>query len=445
MFIRRPEYVIIKMLPENHVMIVNIQKEEKAIYDEIASVILSYVDHNPHHIDELVSQIMPNFCNVTPNELKKDLIAFFNELNIKGFILIEQDINQLIINPLKDLHLEITMKCNERCLHCYLPNEIKDKAEILSFNKIRSIINEFTQMGGKTIILSGGEPLLHPDFLDILKYCHLKQLDIAVFSNLTLFTEMHLRAFKDYAVKLVQTSIYSLDSSKHDFITQNKGSLKKTLQNLELLYKNNIHVQIACPVMKDNKDDIVELLKYARQKNIRLRTNALLLPQINGNRTFCKGAELTLEEKGCMICNLLEEDLEYTKDNLLKVDNYSAQIANETDRFLSSPRCNAGYQCCISTNGNVYPCPEWTTFKLGNIFEKSLYEIWNTSKELKSLIEVNQFKNFPRCIECEAIDFCKFCFNLNSTKGPFLCPHDDICKESFLTKELVEKNSIANT
>jgi radical SAM protein with 4Fe4S-binding SPASM domain len=241
---------------------------------------------------------------------------------------------------------------------------------------------------------------------------------------------------------VVQTSIYSLRPTIHDKITRVHGSLSKTIKAVESLLKAGIKVQVSCPIMNINKDEVPDLINFCKKRNIRLKTNALLIPQDNGNREFVDTSRLTLEQKECMLCGMMECDLHYTKNNLLQISNHSESFYQNPKDFLKSTVCGIVEESlCVSSNGDVYPCEGWKKYKLGNIFEESLNDIWRYSDDIRMLRQINKQRNFNKCLECKAIDYCKRCFvDVNDeNEGELLRINPRVCKEAFLVKSIIER------
>lgn len=82
------------------------------------------------------------------------------------------------------IQFELTSRCNERCIHCYIPNSKKDHGFDMPTAKVKSVLDEFAELGGLHVTLSGGEAFMHKDILDIVRYCREKDLKISILSNL---------------------------------------------------------------------------------------------------------------------------------------------------------------------------------------------------------------------------------------------------------------------
>ena len=134
---------------------------------------------------------------------------------------------------LNGIQFELTSRCNERCIHCYIPNAKKNSGGDMSLEKVKSIIDEFAENGGLQVTLSGGEVFLHKDIIPIIKYCREKDLMITILSNLIALRDYQIPVLKEYNVSAVQVSLYSMDASVHDLITTVKGSFNKPKAAIE--------------------------------------------------------------------------------------------------------------------------------------------------------------------------------------------------------------------
>ncbi|MDO8813538.1 MAG: radical SAM protein [Gallionella sp.] len=126
---------------------------------------------------------------------------------------------------LYSLVLELTYRCNEKCVHCYMPDMRKGKE--LSLAEIENLLDQFIALGGFTIQLTGGEALLRKDFPQILKAVTRRGLLPSITTNLTLLDDRLLKAIVEAAPYSVGCSVYSARPELHDAITKVKGSCQK--------------------------------------------------------------------------------------------------------------------------------------------------------------------------------------------------------------------------
>jgi radical SAM protein with 4Fe4S-binding SPASM domain len=240
-------------------------------------------------------------------------------------------------------------------------------------------------------------------------------------------------------LSLIQVSLYSMDPEIHDFITTVKGSFDKTIASIEKLVAADIPIQISCPIMKANRKGYDKVLEYAKKLKVKAQTDYIMMARADLD-TENLANRLSLEETEELLRDIIENDIQYREDTL-KQSSISDEIAFDIERFKKQPVCGVGYDnCCITANGDVYPCAGWQDYVLGNVYKQSLQEIWENSERVKELRKITQ-ASFPQCIECEARDYCARCLvrNYNESNGDMFAINHHFCDVAFLNKRLVEE------
>jgi radical SAM protein with 4Fe4S-binding SPASM domain len=164
------------------------------------------------------------------------------------------------IPSLRYLEFQITDRCNLRCRHCYIGDGLHQD---LPLEKIFKVLKEFEEIQGLRLLLSGGEPLLHPHFWKINEILREFPFRSILLSNGTLIT-------KDIAKKLrVHEVQVSLDGMKegHESI-RGEGTFEKTLQAIDNLQEANIRVSIATMIHRRNLKEFDRLASLIQSKNI---------------------------------------------------------------------------------------------------------------------------------------------------------------------------------
>ena len=447
-------------------------------YDEVGAVFLSQISRQPIDTDVIII----NLCNIygaaEKDYIKRDFLEFIENLANHKFVVIGNTIEELVAQdldfcyqvdnpktlavdytqltaeqPTKDtqdfflqqdkesprlaaLQFELTSRCNERCIHCYIPNGKKNTGFDLSFEKFKYILNQFVEMGGLHVTLSGGEALMNKDILKILRYCREKDLQISLLTNLISLKDEQIPVLKEVNLSLIQVSLYSMNAKIHDMITTVKGSFEKTKTAIEKLYAADIPVQISCPVMKANKDGYDEVMKYAQSLRMKSNTDYIMMAQANLD-TENLANRLDLVETEKVIRDIIDCDLDYNNKTLKQLPISSIPL----EEYAEMPLCGAGVNdLCVTVTGDVYPCAGWQDFVVGNVFKQSLKDIWEKSPKLAEVRKVKQ-KDFPNCLTCEARDYCNMCLvrNYNENNGDMFKINQHFCDVAFLTKRLVEE------
>ncbi len=419
------------------------------ILSETGAVFFSVLDRKPQTLDELTKEISKQFTDIDISTIKNDAREFFSMLEQDGFIvsgetmqeceekdmrfsykilesdIIKKDFSPTIIHPEKDtqdfleeyfkgkpqltnLHIEITSKCNERCLHCYIPHE--NKINHIAPDLFYDILEQCKDMRLLHLTLSGGEPMLHKQFCSFLRKCREYNFSINVLSNLTLLDDKIIEEMKANPLLGVQVSLYSMNPNIHDEITQMKGSFEKTKNAIFKLIDNDIPLQISCPIMKQNKDCYDDIIKWARKHKIHVGADYVIIAGYNHTKQNLN-CRLSIDEIKEIINSKVASDVKHIEQMEMLAEERKNIMSND---FVCSI-CR--FSICITENGNVYPCAGWQDYVVGNVKETSLNDIWNNSKKVQYLRGIRN-KDFPKCIQCSDKEFCTMCMVRNANESP---------------------------
>ena len=139
--------------------------------------------------------------------------------------------------------LEITARCNNNCRHCYInlsPGDSAAKSLELSPKEISDIANDAVKLGAIWCLITGGEPLLRPDFEEIYLLLKRKGLLLSVFTNATLINEKHIALFKKYPPRDIEVTVYGATKETYEGITRLPGSFDMFTRGLDLLVSSGI-------------------------------------------------------------------------------------------------------------------------------------------------------------------------------------------------------------
>src|SRR5271163_151664 len=124
------------------------------------------------------------------------------------------------------VHMDVTYRCNERCVHCYLDHD--DHGEMTTA-EIKGVLNQLAEAGVFFITFSGGEVLMRRDFFEIVEYARRLQFNVKVKTNGVMIREAQARRLRELGVEQIQISVYSRRPEVHDAITKLPGSLRRTV------------------------------------------------------------------------------------------------------------------------------------------------------------------------------------------------------------------------
>lgn len=469
---------------DDSVHITNQLSFQDRVYDETGADFLKEINRTPQEMNNIVDRLHKLYGDsVSRQELYDDFMEFVTDLVEYKFLVMGETADELDANDiefsysmanlktqtddftqvtkqhvqettrdliweesqrkprLNAIQFELTSRCNERCIHCYIPNGKKNHGFDMSAEKVKSIIDEFAEMGGQHVTLSGGEVFMHKDIIPIMQYCREKDMRISILSNLISLKDEQIPAIKEANISLLQTSLYSMDPAIHDAITTVPGSHAKTKVNLEKLIAADIPCQISCPSMKINYKGYVEVLKYAQSLKIKAYTDYMIKAQADFDTSNLANRP-SLEETEELLRDIIEYDIDYRNLTLQQMSKSEMQRI-EPEKYAQQPLCSVGINdFCITANGDVYPCSGWQAMICGNVYKKSLKEIWDNSPQFKELRKITQ-GSFPQCLICEARNYCHICLvqNYNESNGDMFKINPYYCDVAFLNKRLVEEYS----
>jgi MoaA/NifB/PqqE/SkfB family radical SAM enzyme len=160
--------------------------------------------------------------------------------------------------------LDLTYRCNNACRHCWLRLSAEDrkKKDELSFDEIRRIVGEARALGCRDWSLSGGEPMLRPDFAEIFAYIARASRSYSLNTNGTLITPAIARLMKREGQKMV--AIYGATAAVHDHVTRVAGSFEAAMRGFAYLKEAGAGFAVQVVPMRGNRHELDEMLKLAR-------------------------------------------------------------------------------------------------------------------------------------------------------------------------------------
>lgn len=315
---------------------------------------------------------------------------------------------------LNNLQIELTDSCNERCIHCYMPKSLKDRADEMDFEAVKDLLEQYRAMNGVKVVFSGGEIFLHKDLFKILDLCRKLGLFVLLQTNLLILTPQLLDKLKALRIFNIQVSLYSTDPAVHDTITMKKGSCLRTMANIRKLVEADIPIIIACPVMKQNFDSVADVQAFADSLGVEVYYDYIMMAQSNG-LTENLDHRISLAQTRGMIDFLLVHKDEFRR---------AIETSGTAEELLAKQFARRRNVCsilssglCVSPDGTAYPCPGWKGFSLGDLAKSSLDSIWSASEKARELRSVDMDADFEKCRGCSLRNFCDMCavYNYNES------------------------------
>ena len=314
----------------------------------------------------------------------------------------------LRIHPkLTYLFVELTEKCNLNCLHCGSSCSLSKNNYIVTevlINTLRQLASDYDP-NTVMICLTGGEPLLHPDFFMIVKEIVSLGFPWGITTNGTLINKDKARMLRELGLESVSISLDGLKMT-HEWLRDVKDCFDKTIQAVRYLNNENIPVQITTVIHKKNFHELEELFELVKSLNVaswrviniepigRAVENDNLILSYNETIKLLEfiREKRYLRDTDFDVCFGCSHYLSYKYEHEVR-DNY----------FI----CGAGiYVGSILCNGDIYSCLDIerrSELVQGNINVDRFSDIWeNKFKEFRE----NRIYKSAKCASCSERDFC---------------------------------------
>lgn len=320
--------------------------------------------------------------------------------------------------------IEATAQCNAACDYCFVKDS---QAPNLSFGKICTMLDKIADAGILGLTITGGEPFLREDILDILSYAVKKDFwFLTVFTNGTVVTDEHIAFLKQHARYFthIQLSLFSHVPEIHDAYVGIPGACEKTLCVAKKLKEAGVIVEFAVNMLDFNCTTFDETFQYLRSSGFPVRVGVTKIKLSN-----------------CLI-KQNNERLRYTTSYdyycTMLHDMGMHYVSSETKRFSQQSErfpIDQAFLCtgilttiALDYKGNIRPCLTFRNLSIGNIFDPgTLREIVERSEELKKIKALRRADMTP-CNTCKHSRTCNICLGLIHTEtGEMNHPASQIC------------------
>ena len=295
-------------------------------------------------------------------------------------------------NRLVSVLVELTYRCNLDCYFCY--NDLGFKSQPMPTETYFRFFEDLRDMQVMTLVLTGGEPLTHPDFFAMGRKARELGFVIRLKSNgHSLRGKMIRRIRQEVDPYIIEISLHGACAETHDRQTRVPGSFDRLMANLRELRDLGMRIKLNCTLTRWNETEVEEIFQLADQLGIRLQISPEVTPRDNGDRDV-----LSLSPSITGIRQVFR--LRASRARTTETDKVQVAVGREADEGLVTPDekyCGAGSSgIAVDPFGNVYPCVQWRR-PVGNLQDQSIKEIWSQPERFSDvrneLVEAKKLVN----------------------------------------------------
>jgi radical SAM protein with 4Fe4S-binding SPASM domain len=317
----------------------------------------------------------------------------------------------------------LTYRCNLACEHCYLDaggsplvqlESFADRSE-LGTEQCFKVVDDIAAFAPEALtILTGGEPLLRRDILEIVRYADGKKLWVVIGTNGVSITANLAGILRDAGVRGLALSLDALDSERHDGFRRVRGAWRNTVQGARVLTEAGLPFIVQTTVGRHNLDELEAIAEFAHAELGAKVWNLYFLVQ-TGRGEFVSDIEPGEYDEVLAGLSRIQKSFSGRMVVNAKCAPHYIKRLFEEDPGSSFIRTYAGgaggcpagtHYMGIRPNGDVTPCPYLPVFG-GNLQSSSLSEMWESSEPFVRIRERGRLGG--RCGECELSALCGGC------------------------------------
>ncbi|HYF84275.1 MAG TPA: radical SAM protein [Clostridia bacterium] len=330
-----------------------------------------------------------------------------------------------------NLDVFVTTACNMQCLFCGAWKQ-DNPNQFIELDKVFSILDAGKDYGFKYTTLSGGEPLMHPNILEIIDYANNKGFWINITTNGLLIDDKFLSSIKGKKVN-IRVSFHSLKKELHNKIT-NGDTYDQLVATINRLKELRVYYSIGSTIFEENVDEIEQLAEFALKSNAAFIRYSPVVSILKGN-----GIKLDQKFHEEMLVRIIKAALKYK--NYLSYPKKNLNLIGDPIDIMTTRRCPAGSDIfmIVDANQDIIPCQ---FFPSEVEYPHCKYTCCDDFKKLKNEMNGMFSEDFLDNLQGECKD-CSFksvcygsCIGNKLTRGLKLTDEQPLCLRKIMKNAL---------
>lgn len=307
---------------------------------------------------------------------------------------------------------ELTPVCNMNCKMCYVRMSAQQQESIRPLRSAEewlSLAKEAKDAGLLYLLLTGGEPFLHPEFKEIMTGLHEMGFLISINSNGTLIDEKTVSWLKNVAPMRINITLYGASDGTYERLCGNPKGFTQTTRAIRLLREAGISVKLNCSITPHNAADLPEIIAFAKNEKLLVQASSYMFPPLRKDPAMVGMNNRFTPEEAAYYSAMTEYLLNGEEAFLSKQDDDLPPLAGDANEECievgDKIRCRAG-KCSfwITWEGNMMPCGMFPCTESNNVFDNGFLVCW------KHVTVTTENIRLPsKCTNCNLKDHCKAC------------------------------------
>lgn len=328
----------------------------------------------------------------------------------------------------------ITRTCNLRCVHCYSDSMAMKYPGELDWDQMQEVVKDLAAYQIPSLLLSGGEPLIHPRFFDLVDLATEQGLKLTISTNGTLITEEKAARLKAANVAYVGISLDGIGET-HDHFRGKVGAFDGAVRGFRNCHEVGQKTGLRLTLTRHNVDNIERILDFIEDEEIQRVCFYHLVPAGRGSVMQVLDADsarhaidtligrvegwhakginrevltVTQPADGAYLLVRMERENHPNLEQARKLLGWNGGGANSSGRGIAN----------IDTQGNVHPDQFWQDVVLGNVKRMPFSRIWEGGNELSAPmldeirsvgllgVEERRERMHGRCADCKWFKLC---------------------------------------
>lgn len=302
---------------------------------------------------------------------------------------------------------ELTPLCNMSCKMCYVrltPQKQASIAPLATAEQWLDLGKLAKERGMLYLLLTGGEPFLHPEFPEILRGLHEMGLLVSVNTNGTLIDEQTVAWLKECPPVRLNVTLYGASDETYARLCGDRNGYSKTVRAIKLLKEAGLKVKVNCSLTPDNIHDLPQIVSFCEENQLQLQYNAYMFPPARIDEGLV-GQNYRFSPQEAAYYTAWAELLTGGEERFMQRNVSVPEPTEECGQCGDGVLCRAG-RCSfwVTWDGKLMPCGMFNLPEPPNVFHEDFDESWERIKK-----QVDEIRLPAQCAACALKDLCRAC------------------------------------